>query len=243
MKDEKHELQTVAQSPMLAVLSNPEQLKDLPVEKIRELWEINKEMQERDARIAFETAFHALQTEMDPVRKAAKNTQTHSLYAKAEAIDAMLNPLLDRHGFTCSSWMEESPQGNEDDTLTVLRLTHASGHSERYTMPAAIDYKGLKGTQNKTRVQGVAAAQTFVVRHLKCNVFNVRLVDDNDGNSIAGTETISPQQAASLNQMIQETGARKQAFLDVYGVADLKDLPAINYTAAVRALEAKRARK
>lgn len=232
---------TEHQSPIAAFLANPEQLAQLDEKKIRELWEINKEMQDRDARLAFESAFHALQTEMEPVRKGAWNDHTKSPYAKAEAVDSMINPLLEKHGFTASAWMEESPLGSEDDTLTILRLTHASGHSERYTLPAAIDYKGLKGSANKTRMQGVGAAQTFAVRHLKCNVFNIQLFEDTDGN--APVQTITPQQARSIEQMIEETGARRQAFLDVYGVAQVKDLPAINYTAAVRGLEARRARK
>ena len=59
------------------------------------LFALQREARSDMAREAYAVAFHALQGDLTPVRKRAKNSrQTGSMYANAEAVNAMLDPLL-----------------------------------------------------------------------------------------------------------------------------------------------------
>ena len=59
---------------------------------------------------------------------------------------------------------------------------------------------------------------------------------DNEGDG----GTISDEQVATLEALLQEVGADRARFLVYLRVADLHDLKASGYKAAVTALEAKR---
>ena len=91
-----------APSPLAAILADPERLKELEVEKIERLWQLQKDSEDRVAKLAFMTAFNRVQSQMGPVRKRHLNNQTGSTYAKAEEIEAMLDPILAREGFSRS---------------------------------------------------------------------------------------------------------------------------------------------
>ena len=103
---------------------------------------------------------------MKPVPKRGKNLHLGSLYARAEDIEKMLDPLIGQHGFSVSTSTEDSPQ--EGQTRFVLVLRHESGHSERYHMDAPLDNVGMGGKTNKTKIQGLASSFTFCRRQLKC---------------------------------------------------------------------------
>ena len=89
-----NDLTAATTSPLDAILADPEKLKDLPVETMERLFALQREARSDMAREAYAVAFHALQGDLTPVRKRAKNSQTGSMYANAEAVNAMLDPVL-----------------------------------------------------------------------------------------------------------------------------------------------------
>ena len=121
-------------SPLATLLSDPDRLKDFPVETVERLFEMDKQIRAEQAQREYIDAMHRIQSQLEPVRKTAKNTQTGSLYATAEAVDKMLNPILSAEGVTASSWTEEG--NTPDHVLIVLQLSHIGGHRERHTFPA-----------------------------------------------------------------------------------------------------------
>ena len=90
-------------------------------------------------------------------------------------------------------------------------------------------------------------AYTFVGRHLKCNVFNVQLVKDDDGNAGGGVgpsaEKITLDQANELNTIAENVGADKIAFCTYLRVDSITSIPAGRYMEAKRALAAKGAER
>ena len=180
------DLATTGPTPLDAILADPEKLRDLPVETMERLFALQREARSDMAREAYAVAFHALQGDLTPVRKTATNrgTTPHSMYAKAEAVNAMLDPVLQQHGFSVS--LSSDPCDLLDQLRFVLIVRHVGGHSERHTMDAAVDNIGPKGAPTKTKLHGGASSYTFVGRHLKCNVFNVQLIEDDDGNAGGG---------------------------------------------------------
>jgi len=235
---------TTEPSALATLLRDPDRLKDFPVETVERLFAIAKEERAEAARIAYNTAFHALQSDPEflPVKKLGKNDQTRSLFARAEDVDAMLDPLLARHGFSVSAWREPIPDRPEED-LVVLAVRHAGGHESRHPFPAPSDHLGPKGSPVKTRLHGGASSQTYVVRHLKCNVFNIHLVKDDDGNAGGGgpsAEPVTKEQAANIVALIEEVGADETRFLKYFGLGKVEDLPVGRLREATRMLEGKR---
>ena len=230
------------QSPLATLLADPDRLKDFPVETVERLFNMDRQLRSDQAQREYIDAMHQVQSKLEPVRKAVKNTQTGSFYASAEQVDKMLNPILVDHGITCSSWTEEGDK--EHHVLIVLQLSHVGGHRERHTFPAPIDNKGMKGSATKTELHGIASSMTYAVRHLKCQVFNIQLVQDDDGNRGGAVgpaaAKISTEQEANLLALITEVRADQKRFLTFFGVNQVGDLAAGRYREAVRMLEAKR---
>ena len=155
----------------------------------------------------------------------------------------MANPILTRHGFSRSiSQSETCPQPDHYRIILTLRR---AGHQEQHYMDAPNDSTGPKGNPTKTKLHGMASSHTYVGRHLLCNVLGVILTKDDDGNAGAGVGPgagcITTDQAIHLNDLIDETGSNRAAFLKACKVQRLEDLPMSMYKGAVARLEIKRA--
>ena len=85
-------------SALQVLLADPDRLKDYPVETVERLYTLHKDMQADQAKREFAEAFNRVQLAMKPVRKMAKNDQTGSLYARAEHVMEMLDPLILEEG-------------------------------------------------------------------------------------------------------------------------------------------------
>ena len=229
-------------SPLEVLLSNPDRLKDCPVETIERLYALDKDIRVKQARREFAEAFNRVQAAMTPVRKRAKNTQTGSSYARAEDITGMLDPLISKEGFSRSLSCGDCPV--EGHIRFVLTLRHIGGHEETHFIDAPPDYLGPKGAPVKTKLHGTGSSATYCQRLLLCMVFGVQLIADDDGNAGGGigpgAEKITEEQALDLVALIGEVGADTPKFLDYFQIKSLEELPSISYKTAVRMLEAKR---
>ena len=237
-----NEVAVAGSTALDALLADPERLKDLPVETMERLFALQREARADAAKERFHEAFHKLQSEMTPVRKAATNKQTNSMYAKAEHVDGMLQPLLTKHGFSTSG---SAVPCDVPDTVRFRLIVRHSGHSEEHFMDAPIDNVGMKGSPTKTRLHGTGSAETYALRRLKCNVFDVRLVDDDDANAAGGigpgAEPITPEQADELRKIADEVKADIPAFCRYLKVDGIPSIPASRFMEAKQALERKRA--
>ena len=224
-------------SPLNALLADPDKLKEFPIETVERLFALDVEHQKRKARIEYSKAFNAVQADMTPVRKTAKNTQTGSLYAKLDEVTRMLDPIITKHGMS-RSLSEGSTEGDEIEWALTLR--HISGHEERHKLTTPIDNKGMAGKTNKTRLHGIFSSSTSAERILLCRAFGVHLVDDDDGNAAAGigvgAEKVSTSESRYLEKLMGFTGGN---LLALYSIEKMSDLPAFQFRAAVRALRSK----
>ena len=232
------DLQTV-NNPLMAVLSSPERLAELDVDKLERLAELHIQMQDRDAKRAYAEAFNAVQGEMIPVVKRGLNKHQGSVYARHHDIDRMLQPLIAKHGFSLSFSTEDTE--SKDLIRYVLVVRHKAGHSERHYMELPRDDTGKKASMHQ-----IGSSNTYGKRYLKVSVFDVDLSDDDDGNAGAGigpsAETITAQEAADIESLIDESGADKGRFLKFFGCDKVSDLPASRRREAIAKLEQRRAR-
>ena len=226
-------------SALAVLLSDPDRLKDFPIETVERLFALDREMKADQERREFFAAFHAVQSEMRPVVKRAPNTHTRSKYAYISDVAEMLDPLLDKHGFSRSLGSQECPQPNHVRCVLILR--HNGGHEEKHILDAPFDGAGAKGRGVMTPIQGMVSARTYCERVLLCNVWGVTLIsDDGDGNNPKNLDKISEHQEKEIHSLMSEVQGNVTLFLEVFGVTQISDLTVANYDPAIRMLEAKR---
>ena len=228
------DLATTQPSPLAQLLADPDRLKEFPIETVERLFALDREMRQDGARAEFSHAMHALQGDLTPVRKVAENKHTKSWYATLEDVEAMLDPILQKHGFSVS--LSSQPGAPADHSRFVLIVRHNGGHTEEHIWDAPIDDKGIRGEANKTRLHGGASARTYAKRYLKVDVFGVSTYRDDDGNAAGtgvGAEPITQEQFQDLNDLADKSGADKVRlaawYKSAYGIDALANLPARHF--------------
>ena len=104
-------------------------------------------------------------------------------------------------------------------------------------MPA--DGKGAKGGDVMTKTHAAGAAMSYGMRYLLKMIFNVAVgEEDKDGNEPA--QTITNEQQANLQTLMEEVNANHKAFLGYFRIKELSELRADRYEGAIKMLEAKR---
>ena len=151
---------------------------EFDVAKFGELLRMQREVTHEQARREFNQAMAAAQAEMLPVIRDATNTHIGSKYAKLETIDRDMRPIYTRHGFSVRFGSAPSP--TEGWLRIICTVSHVGGYSEVNHLDAPPDASGSRGSANKTAVQAVGSAVTYLRRYLLTMVFNIVLADDDD---------------------------------------------------------------
>ena len=117
-------------SPLQLILANPEALKELDVDKVRELAELHMRMEAEEARKSFARAFVRAQAEFTPIVLKGKNSHTNSLYARAQDVVKMIHPIL------MTAWLfalvlDRAHGRRRPEIRFKLTLRHVDGHVER----------------------------------------------------------------------------------------------------------------
>lgn len=209
------------------------------VSKMEKLLEMYERISAKNAEVAFNLSMKAAQEEMPKILRNKENAQTNSRYADLEQVNAAIVPVYTKHGFSLSFGTADCPIAGHF-RITCL-VSHISGHSRQYQADIPIDMTGLKGNLNKTATHGFGSTMSYGRRYLTLLVFNITLTnEDKDGNQ--GGETLNAEQIANIEAMLTETASDKGRFLKFLRVASLEEIPAANYSAVIKLLEAKRAR-
>ena len=237
------DLATTGPTPLDAILADPEKLKDLPVETMERLFALQREARSDQAKAEFFTAFHSLQSELEPIKAHGWNKHTKSHYARLDDVDRMLGPLTLKHGFTVS--VSSAINDKVDHYTFILIVRHGGGYEERHPLELPADYIGSGGSMTKTKIHGALSAESYAERRLKTMVFNltVLVARDDDGNAAGGVgpsaERITQAQADELNQLADEVGADKILFCTYLKVDSFTSIPAGRFREAKQALERK----
>ena len=230
-------------SPLNALLADPDKLRDFPIATVERMFAMEKEIMAEAARKAFNDSFRGVQTAMTPVVRRGKidygKGQPPSLFAKAEHVAGMLDPLLALHGFSRS--VSETDCGKDKMSRFTLTLRHGGGHVERHHLDVPVG-SGKGGSMNS--MQAMASTYTYCERHLLCKVFGVHLTDDDDGHAGGGgEERITDRQASELQEMLDEAGGQA-AFLKVFSrggqpLSGVRELHPAAHKAALTMLRSK----
>jgi hypothetical protein len=223
---------------MLDVIARAASDRDTDVAKMEKLLEMYERISAKNAEVAFNAAMRAAQEEMPKILRNKENQQTNSRYADLEKVNAAIVPVYTKHGFSLSFGTADCPiPGHYRVTCLV---SHVDGHSRSYQADVPADMTGMKGNQNKTATHGFGSTMSYGRRYLTLLVFNITLTnEDQDGNHGEG---LTEEQVANIKALLTEVGADEAKFLRYCKVESIADIPAKNYSAVVKMIEAKRGR-
>src|SRR3990167_1814584 len=194
----------------------------------------------RKARMAFNSAFAIAKGEFKQAKKSGRNAHLNSKYSLLEDYDDASRDALSKRGL---SWRHVPRMEGENLHVRCI-LAHQAGHTEEAELHA-------NAFSMKNNAVNALQSEGIVLMYLKRMTLSSMLgmvsdtEFDNDGNGGQKAERINEKQLADLNAKIEEVGSDKAQFLKFLKLDTLDDLLAVNFKAAIRALEdkAKGARK
>lgn len=154
--------------------------KDLDVEKLSKLMEMNRQFQADQARKAFFSAMIQFQNEVPELRKNKKVSFTTKSGDKTEYNYAPLDSIARQIKSTCKacglSYRWEIQDTDKEMKVTCL-VTHDEGHTEQTTMTANPDTSG-----NKQAIQARGSAIEYLKRYTLIGALGLTTTDsDVDG--------------------------------------------------------------
>lgn len=172
-------------------------------------------------------------SEIGGVGRAADNPFFKSKYATLENVIDASKPILAANGIVLVQF-PGAFNGGAMSLETVL--LHDSGE----WVSGSEAFGVATGKQDP---QAVGSALTYARRYAQMAVLNMPAVDDDGEASMPRNQPkVTQDQADTLAALIEDVGADKAKFLAYLKVSSLKDILAVNYSSAVEALEAKRAK-
>jgi len=218
--------------------------KDLDVDKLARLVEMQERAMERDARAQFFDAMSEFQRKCPPIRKtSAARTSPEGgkilyTFAALDEIARTINPILAGVGLSYSWDSTVTGDDKGASLVCVCTVRHKAGHTVTATFGCPV-----AGTNMMSGAQKAASALTYARRQSLVQALGLTTTDDDDdgrdGGASDGTP-VSDDQALNLHELIDAVGADRAKFLAFFKVADLGQIPAARYGEATRMLEAKR---
>lgn len=226
---------------ILAIIERAARDPSVDIDKLERLIAMQERVQARDAELEFNRAMNAAQAEMRPISANASNPQTRSRYATFDKLDRALRPIYTHHGFSHSFDEGESPK--PDHVRVLCYLAHTSGHTRTYHRDMPADGKGAKGGDVMTKTHAAGAAGSYGARYLLKGIWNVAIGDeDDDGNGGAVNHPVSVDQYDALKKRISDVQADEPKFCEFMRVEDVRDIRAVDFDRAMKALNAKAAK-
>lgn len=189
-------------------------------EKLRAIYELSKDAQREQARLAYVRAMTEMRPKLPQVEKdgvAVMKGEVRYRYPRLATAMATLAPVLYEHGFSVS-WL----YGNTSDKITVTCiLQHIGGHSEECSLSAEADTSGAKNN-----VQAVGSTVTYLQRYTFFALLGLVAVDDEDKALLAFSETQRETEAlqAELASVAEAAGIDREKMLQYLGVKSFGEI-------------------
>jgi hypothetical protein len=216
------------------------------LEQMQQFMDLMDRQEKNEARKAFNEAMAGFKAEPVVILKRKKvqfeagGGEVSYSHAELSDITDAINPLLAKHKLSYS-W-DIKQEGGMIHVRCIL--THVLGHTQEVAMSAPPDQSGKKNT-----IQQIASATTYLSRYtllMACGLSTKGM--DDDGKGTVEVERITPEQALTIQALVEETGTVPEGFLKwVQSRAKMKvksydDIPANIYEEASGFLTAKQRR-
>lgn len=166
------------------------------IDKMERLLQMQERILERNAKIAFNSAFAEMQAELPVITEKGEikvNGQVRSKYARFEDINEICRPILHKHGFSVNFKVQTSAA----ETTVRAILRHKDGHEE------AGDPITLKADTSgaKNDVQSIGSSVSYAKRYAMQAALNITSRGEDDDGKAAGG--MSPKQKADFEAAIE----------------------------------------
>jgi len=245
-KPYRNEQEQQREESAFAMIARACENKDIDVDKLKEMIALQIATQEHQAKLDYAAALSRFAAIKQPIAHNRTGTtagKTSFSYTDYPTMVTAVTPWLMECGLSFSHVQE--PPVIEGGKVILVMVTciikHVGGHSERFPFPAVLDDK-LRDKISPSQLLQLAA--TYAKRQtLAMGLGLATMEDTHDDDSQAPEDTINDEQAANIEALIDEVGAKKPAFLKMLKVDILTDLPVSKYSGAIKRLEDKRKSK
>lgn len=226
-------------SSTLALIERMAVNPDVDADKMQKLLDMNLRIMDRQAEINFNQAFTRLSLLLPRIVKKGsvgyKNKVTDATeeafrFATYEDIDSKVRPLLQQEGFSLSFDTVERPGGG---IVVTAILAHKDGHSRMSSIPVALDNSG-----GKNNIQGMGSSSSYGKRYAMCNILNIVTIGEDD--DAEGAFTITPEQAAEIDLLLEDAKMNKEKFLKLLKVNEVRDIKSKDHARALNSIKAKK---
>lgn len=211
-------------SPIMDLVSHAVQ-SGQPIEVIRELMAMSKELAADEAKRAFDAAVADAKAEIS-AEQITKNATGHNnkRYANFAAYAGVVDPILGKHGLSYRFRTEQN-----DKIKVYCILSHKAGHSEENSLEGPADASG-----SKNAIQAVGSTLTYLQRYSLIQALGLAATDDDDGRSTGknSEDFITSEQEKELLDLIQRGKGSVERFCQMGRIEKVADLPAAQYQAA-----------
>lgn len=222
---------------LMQMLSDP----NIPADKMEVVMKMRREVLGDQAREAFMEHFAALSAELPQVERdgtveLVKDGRSAGKYAftTIENMDAILRPLLAKHGFAISF----SSIDNKD-SVTISGTLSGWGweRSSTYTLPP-------DNGPGRNAMQARGSSRRYAKRYITDDLVNIVRKGKDDDARGAMEALIDATQIKELIELMNATGTKTEAFLTtmVTGVESLHDIRQRDFPRLVMALREKQKR-
>lgn len=189
----------VQPNEFITVIERLSRMKDIPVDKIEQLFKMKQAEDDRSAKQEFNAAMARAQNRIELVVAKAWNEQTSSHYAKLKEVLIGTKPIYTEEGFSLMFY--EGDNAAEGKKRVCADIMHKDGHTKKRHVDLTVTTKGTGGTTFMTQIHGEGSLFSYGRRYLTCMIFNIPTGDDDDGNSAGGdtSEFITEDQAKKLS--------------------------------------------
>ena len=211
--------------------------KGVDVAVLERLMALQERVSDRNARAAFDEAVAAFQASCPPLHKSVGVDYTTKSgvrikynFAPLDTIARTTRPHLAAQGLSYS-WDSVVESG---EAVVTCTLHHVAGHSRTATFRGAIEGAG---SPQMNAMQKAGAALTYGQRYSLIQVLGLTTADDDVDGGQSGGESISEEQLADLESLLEEVKADRARFLEYMGVEAMAGIPATDFRRACKALE------
>lgn len=155
----------------------------ITAEQLQILQDMHFKQMAWDAEVEFHEALNRVQIRIPRIVPDLTNPQTSSKYASYAALDRVVRPIYAEEGFSLSFNTADCPRAEH---VRVLGYLSRKKHTRTYQLDMPIVTTGIKGAAMMTLTHAEAAANTYGKRYLLCDIFNIPVGPDTDGNITTG---------------------------------------------------------
>ena len=216
----------------------------IPAAELRELVTLQREIHRDRAVAAYFADMAECQREMPQLPKSKQGRNNR--YSPYDEVDKFIRPIYTKWGFSLE-FSEVLEKSTATDIAMICTVQHRLGHSRPIYGVYPRDGFGPKGEPIAMNpIQRVGSTHSYAKRYLVKDVFALAEADE-DTDAQAVWTSISEDQAAEIQKMIEAKGVEITRFLNwasetaKFEVRSLKELPTSLYAIALDMLKKKKA--